>query len=136
MARRGEATAAQRDHSAARPVRVCIVAPSLDFLGGQAIQAQRLLAAFAGSERVHAAFLAVNPRLPGPLRALQRIKYVRTIVTGIAYVASLVSRVKDYDVLHVFSASYWSFVLAPVARRRIISPIGAPRGGGCGRPHA
>src|SRR5439155_19103338 len=81
--------------AAVRPVRVCIVAPSLDLLGGQAVQAQRLLAAFAGSDRVHAGFLAVNPRLPGPLRALQGIKYVRTIVTSIAYVISLLSRVKD-----------------------------------------
>jgi glycosyltransferase involved in cell wall biosynthesis len=109
-----------------RPVRVCIVAPSLDFLGGQAIQAQRLLAAFAGSDRVHAGFLAVNPRLPGPLRALQRIKYVRTIVTSVAYVASLLSRVKEYDVLHVFSASYWSFLLAPVPALIVARLYGRP----------
>jgi glycosyltransferase involved in cell wall biosynthesis len=111
----GEAAATlQRDAAAVRPVRVCIVAPSLDLLGGQAVQAQRLLAAFAASDRVHVAFLAVNPRLPGPLRALQRIKYLRTVVTSIAYVASLLSRARDYDVLHVFSASYWSFLLAPL----------------------
>ena len=110
----GDAPASHRDDAATRPVRVCIVAPSLDILGGQAIQAQRLLAAFAGSDRVHAEFLAVNPRLPGPFRSLQRIKYVRTIVTSVAYVASLLARVRDYDVLHVFSASYWSFLLAPV----------------------
>ena len=122
----GEATASHRDDVAVRPVRVCIVAPSLDILGGQSIQAQRLLAAFAGSDRVHAGFLAVNPRLPGPLRALQRIKYVRTIVTSIAYVASLLSRVKDYDVLHVFSASYWSFLLAPVPALLVARLYGRP----------
>lgn len=122
----GEATASHCDHTAARPVRVCIVAPSLDILGGQAIQAQRLLAAFAESDHVHAGFLAVNPRLPGILRALQRIKYVRTIATSIAYVASLLSRVKDYDVLHVFSASYWSFLLAPLPALLIARLYGRP----------
>jgi glycosyltransferase involved in cell wall biosynthesis len=117
---------AQRNDTAARPVRVCIVAPSLDLLGGQAVQAQRLLAALADSERVHAMFLAVNPRLPGPLRALQRIKYVRTVVTGIAYLASLLSRVRHYDVLHVFSASYWSFLLAPVPALLVARLYGRP----------
>jgi hypothetical protein len=38
---------------------------------------------------------------------------VRTLVTSIAYVLSLLLRVYKYDVLHVFSASYFSFVLAP-----------------------
>ena len=47
------------------------------------------------------------------LGSLQDIKYVRTIVTSIAYVLSLLSRVHKYDVIHVFSASYFSFVLAP-----------------------
>lgn len=98
----------------AGPVRVCIVGPSLDILGGQAIQASRLLAAFAGNERVRVEFLPVNPRLPGPLRALQRVKYVRTVVTAIAYAISLAARTRRYDVLHVFSASYWSFLLGPL----------------------
>jgi glycosyltransferase involved in cell wall biosynthesis len=38
---------------------------------------------------------------------------VRTIVTSIVYVLSLLLRVHKYDVIHVFSASYFSFVLAP-----------------------
>ena len=58
-------------------------------------------------------FLPINPRLPGFLRQLQRVKYVRTVVTSIAYVASLLQRVRRYDVIHIFSASYFSFVLAP-----------------------
>ena len=95
------------------PVRVLIVAPSLDILGGQAIQADRLLKLFEQEPRLHVDFLPVNPRLPGWLRSLQHIKYVRTVVTSIAYGWSL-RRVRHYDVVHAFSASYWSFVLAPV----------------------
>ena len=54
-----------------------------------------------------------NPRLPGPLRYLQRIKYVRTAVTSVAYVGLLLRELRRADVVHVFSASYFSFILAP-----------------------
>jgi glycosyltransferase involved in cell wall biosynthesis len=93
--------------------RVLIVGPSHDILGGQAVQAARLLNRLKDEPSLEVGFLPINPRLPGPLRNLQRLKYVRTIVTSIAYVLSLLTRVHRYDVLHVFSASYFSFVLAP-----------------------
>lgn len=93
--------------------RVCIVAPSLDILGGQAVQAARLLNKLRGSSVVEVDFLAINPRLPGPLGLLQRVKYIRTLVTSVTYVATLLVRVRRYDLLHVFSASYFSFLLAP-----------------------
>src|SRR5215208_6818456 len=69
--------------------RVCIVAPSLDILGGQAVVAQRLIARLATESDLQVAFLPHNPRLPGILRYLQRVKYVRTISTSVAYVGSL-----------------------------------------------
>jgi hypothetical protein len=34
-------------------------------------------------------------------------------VTSLLYVATLLAKVRKYDVVHVFSASYFSFVLAP-----------------------
>jgi glycosyltransferase involved in cell wall biosynthesis len=96
-----------------KPVRVVIVAPSLDILGGQAVQAARLLERLRQEPGVEVDFLPVNPRLPGVLRKLQAIKYVRTAVTSIAYLASLFNRLRKYDVVHIFSASYLSFLLAP-----------------------
>jgi glycosyltransferase involved in cell wall biosynthesis len=42
------------------------------------------------------------------------MKYVRTVVTSIAYGWSLLRSLGRYDVVHAFSASYWSFVLAPL----------------------
>ena len=98
---------------AARPVRVCLVAPSLAILGGQAVAAQRLLERLRAVPGLEAGFLPHDPRASALLRLLQRVKYVRTIATSIAYVTSLVRRLPDYDVIHVFSASYWSFLLAP-----------------------
>lgn len=97
----------------AAPVRVLIVAPSLGILGGQAVQASRLLERLGKEPSLEVSFLPVNPRLPGPLARLQAIKYVRTVVTSLLYVALLLLRVRAYDVIHVFSASYWSFLLAP-----------------------
>lgn len=98
---------------ATRRLRVLIVAPSLDILGGQAVQASRLLARLDKESNLSVSFLPHNPRLPAPLNKLQKIKYVRTIVTSLLYVALLLARVRKYDCIHIFSASYFSFLLAP-----------------------
>jgi glycosyltransferase involved in cell wall biosynthesis len=94
-------------------LRVLIVAPSFDILGGQSVQAAQLMEHLRQEKSVEVGFLPINPRLPGVLRYLQRMKYVRTLVTSVAYVISLLFQVRKYDVIHVFSASYFSFVLAP-----------------------
>jgi glycosyltransferase involved in cell wall biosynthesis len=51
--------------------------------------------------------------LPGPLRLLQSIKYVRTLVTSFVYCLNLLLQVPRHDIVHTFSASYLSFLLAP-----------------------
>ena len=109
-----------------RTIRVCIVVASMDILGGQAIQAERLLEGLSRETGVEAELLPINPRLPGPLRLLQRIKYVRTVVTSIAYLASLLVRLPRFDVVHVFSAAYFSFVLAPAPAVLIAKLYGKP----------
>lgn len=85
----------------------------MDILGGQAIVAQRLAARLRSDPEIELSFVPHNPRLPGPLALLQRVKYVRTVVTSLAYVALLLLRLRKVDVVHVFAASYWSFLLAP-----------------------
>ena len=98
----------------ARPIRVCIVGPSLDIIGGQSIQAERLRVRLVTNPELEVSFLPVNPRLIRPLRFLQRIKYVRTVATSFVYLLSLLIKVPRVDVVHAFSASYSSFLLAPV----------------------
>ena len=95
------------------PVRVLIVAASLDILGGQAVQAERLIRHLQNEPSLRVSFLPINPRLPGILRKLQSIKYVRTITTSILYILNLLREVRKYDVIHIFSASYLSFLIAP-----------------------
>jgi glycosyltransferase involved in cell wall biosynthesis len=103
----------EKGSEAVRKTRVLMVAPSLGILGGQAVQAARLLSRLREEQDLEVDFLPVNPRLPGLFGQLQAVKYVRTVLTSIAYVASLLLRVRRYDVIHIFSASYFSFVLAP-----------------------
>ncbi|HZI17557.1 MAG TPA: glycosyltransferase family 4 protein [Pyrinomonadaceae bacterium] len=97
----------------ARPVRVLLVGPSTDILGGQAVQLERLLGRFREEPGLEVGFVPVNPRLPGALRRLQAVRYVRTVATSLAYWWLLLRRVPRYDVIHIFSASYTSFVIAP-----------------------
>jgi glycosyltransferase involved in cell wall biosynthesis len=96
-----------------RPCRICIVAPSLDIVGGQAVVAQRLMQYLGEDEDLVLSFVPHNPRLPGMLRTLQRVRYVRTVTTSVAYLVSLLRELPRHDVIHIFSASYWSFLLAP-----------------------
>jgi glycosyltransferase involved in cell wall biosynthesis len=98
----------------AAPIRVCLLGPSLDILGGQAVQLRRLLDRLATTPGVEVGFIPMNPRVPGILEPLQRVKYIRTVVTSIAYWLLLLRRARRYDVLHAFSPSYWAFLLGPV----------------------
>lgn len=95
-------------------IRVGIFAPSLDILGGQSIEATQLYQRLRGIAGLHVEYVVINPRAPGPLHWLQRIKYVRTLVTSLCYCASLLRRVPRLDVLHIFSPAYWAFLLGPV----------------------
>jgi glycosyltransferase involved in cell wall biosynthesis len=92
--------------------RIALVAPSLEILGGQGVQAQALLDGLRG-DGGDAFLVPINPRFPAPLGALRSRRYVRTVVIQLLYVPSL-ARLRRADVVHVFSASYWSFLLAPV----------------------
>ena len=49
-------------------MRVAFVAPSLGILGGQAVQADRLLQAWTGDTEVRAWLVPVNPVFPRALR--------------------------------------------------------------------
>ena len=88
-----------------------IAAPSLDLNGGQAQLAVRLIDRLKQESALDVAFIPHNPRLPLPLRWLQKIKFVRTVVTLLLYTVLLVARAWRYDVIHIFSASYYSYLL-------------------------
>jgi hypothetical protein len=60
-----------------RCLRVLVVAPSFDILGGQSVQAARLIFRLRELPFLEVGFLPINPRLPGILRWMQAIKYLR-----------------------------------------------------------
>jgi glycosyltransferase involved in cell wall biosynthesis len=97
---------------AQRLIKLVIVAPSLDILGGQSRQAVRLMDGLAEEPSLKIDFIPHNPRLWGVFRQLQKIKYVRTVLTTLVYWAMLLSRLGRYDIIHVFSASYYSYLLS------------------------
>ncbi len=91
---------------------VALIAPSMEILGGHAVQAQALAQGLQ-AEGHGILFIPINPGLSPQLRALRRYPYVRTVVNEAFYLPTLL-RLREADLVHVFSASYWSFVLAPL----------------------
>ena len=77
-------------------IRVCIVAPSLDILGGQSRQAVRLLEGLHDEPTLEVDFIPHNPRLPRLLRKLEAIRYLRTIVRTPFYLAILLFRLHRF----------------------------------------
>ncbi len=96
-------------------VRVCIVAPSLRYVGGQSAQADLLLQHWQNDPDIAISFLAVDPPLPRALAWAERIPGLRTILREPIYFYHLWRGLADVDVAHIFSASYWSFLLAPAS---------------------
>jgi L-malate glycosyltransferase len=107
-------------------MRIALVAPSLRILGGQAVQADRLLRAWRHDPDVEAWLVPVNPMPPGILRRAVEIKYVRTAATQLLYWPLLLRELRRADVVHVFSASYLSFWLAPLPAVLIAKLLGKP----------
>ena len=119
-----ERTMARARHT--RPIQVAIVAPTIGILGGQAVQAQRLLEAWRDDPDVSAWLVPVNPRPPGPLAKAVAVKYLRTLVVQLTYWPLLLRELRRADVVHVFSASYFSFLLAPLPAVLIARLLGKP----------
>jgi L-malate glycosyltransferase len=109
-----------------RRLNVAFVAPSLRILGGQAVQADRLLQAWRDDPNVNAWLVPVNPLPPRWLRFGLRVKYLRTAITELTYIPRLVTELARADVVHVFSASYASFLLAPLPAMLIGRVLGKP----------
>jgi L-malate glycosyltransferase len=107
-------------------LRIAFVAPSLRILGGQAVQADRLLAAWQDDPDLDAWLVPVNPLPPKFMRWALDVKYLRTLVTELTYLPLLVRELGRADVVHVFSASYTSFLLAPLPAMLIARALGRP----------
>lgn len=94
-------------------MRVAIVAPSLRYVGGQAVQAELLLRLWQEDPEVEISFIGVDPPLPRMLAWAEGIPGLRTVLREPIYFWHLWRGLRDVEIAHIFSASYWSFLLAP-----------------------
>jgi L-malate glycosyltransferase len=107
-------------------VKVAIIAPSMKILGGHAVQASRLLRSWQDDPDVQAWLVPINPVPPGPLAGLTKIKYLRTVATQLCYWPLLLRELRRADVVHVFAASYTSFLVSPLPAVVVAELLGKP----------
>jgi glycosyltransferase involved in cell wall biosynthesis len=95
----------------AEKTKILIIAPALPLVGGQAVQAQRLLGNFRSEPHLEVDFQPINPQFAP---RLQKIPYLRTIATTLKYLFDILRKIPRADIVHIFSASYYGFVLSVV----------------------
>jgi glycosyltransferase involved in cell wall biosynthesis len=105
-------TESRNEHASGR-LRVAIVAPSLRYVGGQSVQADLLLRQWENDPDVDVSFVAVDPPFPRGLAWAEKVPGLRTLIREPIYLWHLWRGLADIDIAHIFSASYWSFLLAP-----------------------
>jgi glycosyltransferase involved in cell wall biosynthesis len=92
-----------------RPLRVVLFAPANEILGGQAVQAQRLVAEIGRVPGIDLRFQAINPLFPSYLQWVKKIPALRTALTMTLYLPRVAFHAMWADVFHVFSAGLYSF---------------------------
>jgi len=71
------------------------------------------MGALEEQEGIELEFLAFPPLVPGPLRLLQRLRFIRTVFNSVAFLTMLLVRIRKVDVIHAFTASHFAFLWAP-----------------------
>jgi glycosyltransferase involved in cell wall biosynthesis len=110
------------------PVRILLIAPSMNIVGGQSIQASQLLARLGREPELQVEFQAIDCPLPRALAWTGRIRYLRTAVRFALYLLALWRRLRRGQVVHIFSAGKSSYLLwsvptllaSKLARARIV----------------
>jgi glycosyltransferase involved in cell wall biosynthesis len=80
----------------------------MNIIGGQSIQADRLLRAFKDDSEIELRLSSIDARFPLLLRS---IPYVRTAVNATIYYAELLKGVLQSDLIHAFASSFWGYTL-------------------------
>jgi glycosyltransferase involved in cell wall biosynthesis len=98
---------------AAAPVAVSVllIAPSHNILGGQAVQASRLMSVLSEVPGLTMTFFPIGPHPPKALLWIRKIPYLRTLFSLLLYNFRLAFESRKHDVLHIFSAGLSSYTL-------------------------
>lgn len=94
-----------------KPIKVLLIGPSLDILGGQAVQATRLMSVLSQVPQLAMTFFPINPRPPKGFGWVRKVPYLRTLVTFALYNSRLLLEARKHDILHIFSAGLSSYTL-------------------------
>jgi glycosyltransferase involved in cell wall biosynthesis len=104
---------------------ITIVAPHVTKSGGgQALHAAELSGHLRG-EGYSVQLLPIDPHFPPGAGWVRRVPYLRTILNQSLYLPSLL-RLRRTDIVHASSASYWSFLIAPLPAMIIGRLLGKP----------
>jgi glycosyltransferase involved in cell wall biosynthesis len=92
-----------------KKIKIALAAPSMKNVGGQSIQAKRLLDAFSGDETIELIFIPNNPET-----AFEKVKFLRTVFTSIKFWFSLFARIPNTDAVHIFSSGTTSYIISTI----------------------
>ncbi len=87
--------------------KIAIVAPSMRQVGGQSIQANRLLEAFKTDENIELIFVPNNSET-----VFQNIKFLRTILTSLKFWKQLFTTIPTVEAVQISSAAVSGYVIA------------------------
>ncbi len=91
----------------ARKIKIALVAPSMQIVGGQSIQANRLREVFEADAQIEIDFIPTDPP-----NIFQNIKYLRTIFTSLKFWRLLLIKVPRADLVHVFSPAMSGYLFS------------------------
>ncbi len=95
------------ENSFQKKIKVALVAPSMKNVGGQSIQAKRLLDAFDRDENVEIEFIENNPET-----FFEKIKYLRTVFSSVKFWTRLLRKIPRSEIVHVFSSGTTSYIIS------------------------
>jgi L-malate glycosyltransferase len=103
-------------------IRVCLVAPAY-MTGGQAVEARTLVDGFAADAEVRVELQPIDPRVPAWIAG---VRGLRTVARMPLFYAGLVRRILRSDVVHVFTAAFWPFLLTTTPAVLLARLFGRP----------
>lgn len=90
-----------------RKIKILLVAPSMRNIGGQSIQAKRLVDAFSNSEDLSIEFVPNDPE-----SLFQNVKFLRTIFASVKFWLVLFKKIPQSDIVHIFSSGTTSYIIS------------------------
>jgi glycosyltransferase involved in cell wall biosynthesis len=93
----------------------------MGIVGGQSVQADRLLRAFQGHDKIELRLRPIDPDIPSFIRD---IPYLRTLVNAGFYYTGLPNDIRRSDIVHAFTSSFWGYTLWIIPAVRLARLLG------------